>query len=952
MGLTINHRAKRFLLTCALCVVVLFSNAGLKAVTEPAGRDRTEVVAVQSAVQERLVGLDAPGVTGAISRDGAVRAFAAGHRDESGRHPMRPGDRMRLASVTKLYLAAVVLQLVDEGKLDLNDSISEYVQGVPNGEHITLRMLGRHTSGLDDAIRQMAFHEAIAREPARIWTPAELMRYAFEPGPRHEPGEVWAYSNINSLLLALAVQRATGTGWRDHVRQRILEPLALNDTGFADLSVVARGYRYGKTDDPVSYGGENDHRWFDATGWSPSWTNAAGEMTGTAADTARFIATLFGGDLVSRASRAALTDFAPTQPGGDFLYGLHCHRIGSGYGHHGDVPGYSSSAVWLPESNTAIVVLSNLSAELDKRSSASKLMSAALAALADQEVATQLEQIVEATAIQEAAAVVIREGQAGAPIGDAARRYRIGSVSKLLTALLVLRAQEAGVLNLEDPVATYLPGVLTGDGADEVSLANLLEHTSGLAGSGPSEYAAHSPGLDPLQYVAQHRPFKLRWRPGLHYSYSNPGCTLAAAVVEKAWGGDFDELMRREVFEPLGMADTTFDAASPPSYHADGSTLASPWAMPVRPAGSAVSTASDMAKVVEMLVQDGGDFLPAESIARLERGETGLLADAGGGRGSYGLGSFAYAAGDQLLRAHWGKTEGFRATLAYDPQGATGYVLLVDTAADPDVHRLRRLLNDHVTRDLPEPEPPPSIGSAPHNISGLYVNHSHDGAQRGWLFALLDARRLTPTPNGLEVDPLWQGPPTSWTRVGDALYQARGLPVASGATATVNGIGYWIDGESYRRVPAWAYWCRVIILMAGLAASLLAVAVLAVMLIRLGCHRLRLRSANRPAMPIPPFALFAVAGIAYLMLLIGFVHFQLGDLETIAQIGRVSPASLMILVASLTGPTATAAGLMLLWPYRRRRISMISGLTLALPLACLAILLATAGMVPSITWMS
>ena len=321
----------------------------------------------------------------------------------------------------------------------------------------------------------------------------------------------------------------------------------------------------------------------------------------------------------------------------------------------------------------------------------------------------------------------------------------------MLTALLALRATEAGVVSLDDTVHQHLPGVLTGDGANDVTLAHLLEHTGGLAGSGPSEYATSAPGLLPSQYVSLFGPFDLRWQPGLHYSYSNPGYTVAAAVLERAWGDDFDTLMHREVLEPLGLTSTTFDANSPPSFQADGSPAAV-WQMPVRPAGSAVTTASDLAKVVRMLLDDGGDFLSSDSVARLERGETGLLADAGGRQGSYGLGTFAYIAGDAVLRGHWGKTEGFRATLMYDPDGTSGYVLLADTADDRGVMQLRRFLDRKMSfksgtvvesaRDLEAPI---------NDIGGLYVNHSHDGVQRAWLFSLLDARRLTPTDAGLVV---------------------------------------------------------------------------------------------------------------------------------------------------------------------------------------------------------
>lgn len=932
---------------------------------------------IQSAsrhIATTLETIDAPGAILAVADGDRIHVEAFGFADDARGPAMRAEDRLRLGSVTKLYLAGVVLQLVDEGVLDLDDPISQYVDGVPNGDRITLRMLGRHTSGLDDTIRQMPFHARLAAEPGRKWAARELLNVAFEPGPRFEPGERWAYSNANSVLLGLAIEQATGKTWREHVRERVLEPLQLNDTGFDEPPTV-RGYRYGKTEDPVGYGGVDDHRWFDATDWSASWGGAAGEMTGTARDTARYLQALFAGDLLSDEARAELTDFADTGDGA-FFYGFHCHRIDApvpAIGHHGDMPGFSSSAVWLPRSQTAVVVLTNLSAELDKWSSAIKLMTAALADLdppsdpvTEGDLERKLRQAFDASTIRGAQAALVEDGKPSEwQLGDADKRFRAGSVSKLLTSLLVLRAQEAGVLNLDDPVEQYLPGVL-GDqpGAGDVTIAQLLEHTAGLPGSSPREYAANTPGLLPSTYVEERHPFALRWRPGLHYSYSNPGYTIAAAAVERAWGADFDTLMQREVFEPLGMDKSTFDADSPSSFEADGVTPAEPWDMPIRPAGSAVTTASDLAQVVAMLLDDGGDFLSPESVARLERGETGILAQADGGAGSYGLGTFAYVAGEHVLRAHWGKTEGFRATLAYTPDGdaGAGYVLLVDTADSRGIHELRSILNGHVTRELDVPSGPAPIGELPAAFAGLYVNASHDVQERAWLFSLLDVRRLSPEPDGVRVTPLFFGPPWTWQRIGDNLYQADGLPVASGATWQADEGRYWVDGESYRRVPAWFLYGQFTVLTLGLAASVLAIATWPIVMIARIFRRRRLATAATPpasqgseespsAQAVhPPAGLWphtlAIAGIALLVLLTGFVQYQL---TTVSELGRVGVVSMTLLATSVIAPLAVALSLVsLIRGFTRsgRRLRLAWGGVIACSLTAMSVLLMAYGLIP------
>ncbi|BAM04636.1 serine hydrolase [Phycisphaera mikurensis] len=919
-----------------------------------------------AALEARAATLDAPGFTAAVLRGGDLATHAGGFRDEGETEAMRPGDRFRLASVTKLYLAAAVLQLVDEGKLDLNETIDRYVGGVPHGDAITLRMLGRHESGLDDAIRQMPFHRALAAEPGRAWPAGELLRYALEPGPRSAPGEAWHYSNANSILLGLAVERATGRSWQDHVRTRILAPLGLTRTGFDAGPVDPRGYRYGKPDDPVGYGTD----WFDATGWSAGWTGAAGSMTGDAADTARFLAALFGGDLLSEDGRAELIDFARTGDSG-FFYGFHCHRVGVsgsdavGFGHHGDVPGYSSSAVWLPESRTAFVVLANLSAELDKQTTATKLGEAALPTLArpggaaDRGVPAALEAavrgIVGGSAVRRAAVVVVEDGRASEPLGagsaDGSGRFRAGSVSKLLTALLALRAEEAGVLSLDTAVLDLLPGSLEGPGAERVTLAHLLEHTAGLPGSSPAEYAADAPGLDPLDYVRERAPLRLRWAPGLHHSYANAGVTVAAAMVEAAWGAGFDALMRREVLGPLGMADTDFAGAgavdAPPSFAADGQRVMPPWRMPVRPAGSVVTTAADLGRLLEALLADDGSFLSPAALVRLHEGRTSPVARAGGGAGVYGLGNFPYIANGRSLRGHWGRTEGYQASVAYLPGppgvsgGGRGYVLLVDTADRAAVSRLRSALDGHATRGLPAAAPAASVGPAPDAVAGLYENASHDSVQRAWLFALLDARRLTPTPDGLAVAPALGGPPTAWTQTAPGLYRADGLAVASGATFQAGGDAFWADGESYRRVSAWSWWGRWTALASGLLAA--AAAPLLWLLVVLV-------PPLRSALLLPATAL-GLAGLALLVLVGGFVGFHLGgDLSTIARLGRVGPASLTLLAASVLAPLALAAGLLGLAPRYRSRAAWALAAGLALPMAAAVVLLWSSGMIPCVSW--
>ncbi|MFJ5726868.1 serine hydrolase [Streptomyces paradoxus] len=152
--------------------------------------------------------------------------------------------------------------------------------------------------------------------------------------------------------------------------------------------------------------------------------------------------------------------------------------------------------------------------------------------------------------------------QAGAPVSPATL-FRLGSVTKPLTAAAVLRLARAGTIDLDRPVTAYLPSLAgTGyPGVEHITLRHLLGHTSGL----PQDFYPEGPRDSSLMSGAVHdllRGYTPIAPPGTGYAYSNPGYDLAGLVAATAAGLPYPELMRRQVFEPLGMAHTTFDPAA------------------------------------------------------------------------------------------------------------------------------------------------------------------------------------------------------------------------------------------------------------------------------------------------------------------------------------------------------------------------------------------------------
>ena len=282
-----------------------------------------------------------------------VKAFGVADTD-TGR-PMRVDFYSRIGSVTKTFTATAVLILVDEGKVDLDDPITDYVDGVPNGQVITVRQLITMRSGLTDYTKVEGFEQTVAADPRRELTPAELLGWAFSAPPQFAPGERFDYTNTNYILLGLLVERVSGGSLADYLKANIFGRLGLDQTalpgGTAFPDPHARGY---------TTAFEAGAPPLDTTDWTASITWAAGAMTSTLADMRIWTGALANGELLSPGLREQLLSAAP-EPGGPvgFGYGMGIFEVAGWVGHNGSVPGYQTVAVYLPERKMTLVLMIN-----------------------------------------------------------------------------------------------------------------------------------------------------------------------------------------------------------------------------------------------------------------------------------------------------------------------------------------------------------------------------------------------------------------------------------------------------------------------------------------------------------------------------------------------------------------------------------------------------------------
>ncbi|MGY1669215.1 serine hydrolase domain-containing protein [Geodermatophilus sp. SYSU D00710] len=263
-----------------------------------------------------------------------------------------PDVPWNIGSVTKSFVAVAVLQLAEEGRIDLDAGIDGFLPDLAGADRITPRHLLQHTSGLGEYLNQPAV-EADAR---REWTPLELLAVAEAAGRTGEPGGPHAYSNTNYVLLGHVIEQVTGRPWDDEVRERVVEPLGLRDTG-----VVSRGGAPG-------FGLENGQFVDHTDRHHPSLGGAAGGLQSTAADLLLFTEALADGRLLSAASQAQMTTFVPAEDlsahgvtGHEYGLGLERYSTGSQtvIGHLGIGAAHSAFIGFDRDSGATVAVLTN-----------------------------------------------------------------------------------------------------------------------------------------------------------------------------------------------------------------------------------------------------------------------------------------------------------------------------------------------------------------------------------------------------------------------------------------------------------------------------------------------------------------------------------------------------------------------------------------------------------------
>ncbi|WP_371786462.1 serine hydrolase domain-containing protein [Streptosporangium subroseum] len=288
-------------------------------------------------------------------------------------------------------------------------------------------------------------------------------------------------------------------------------------------------------------------------------------------------------------------------------------------------------------------------------------------------------------------------------------QYRIGSITKSMVATVVMRLRDEGRVDLLDPIAKHIPGIPAG----EVTVAQLLSHTSGLSAESPGPWWERTPGMPVEELIGRLGPETARHRPGRRYHYSNLGFGLLGELVARHRDMNWAQAVQQEILRPLGMGDTT---PRPRAPHATGYAV-HPWAdvllpepehdaVAMAPAGQLWSTPADLARWAAFVAGDTGGVLDPATVAEMR--EPATVDDGDAWINGYGLGLQLARAGGRRLAGHTGSMPGFLATVWADPSDRVGVLFMANSTSGMSrglLTDLLAILDEHEPRLPAEWEP-------------------------------------------------------------------------------------------------------------------------------------------------------------------------------------------------------------------------------------------------------
>ncbi len=572
-----KYRISRLFRSYVPFLILLFAILSLSScaiLSKDLGPDAKLQIRLEQAVEEHAL----PGAVFAMASGNAEsKLYAAGMADLESNSSMQTDMYFRIGSVTKTFTATAILMLVDRGELDLSDTVnSVLIPGkVPNGDVITIRNLLMMRSGLSDYPDSAQFQHIMEGDPEHEWSFQELVNLV---QVEYRPNQHFAYRNINYIILGKILEKVSGMSRAEFISREICKPLGLEHTFVSEKNSMpsnsAQGYLLsnGELRDMTNH--------FD-----PSWGGAAGDMVSNVRDLIVWLRAVDKGTLLSEKSHAQMFSMHGAKIHGVFGgYGKGVMNLHGAVGHGGDYGGIYTSAVFKYK-DRYMAVLANgqkekqsgdatdlffdlahlvspprenpnwLKGQLDfllEMSRESLEVPGLVARVAFPDNSTWSKAVGVANA--DDTSVADPANWTGQPISEDLY-FRIGSVTKSLTAVAVLQLRQREKLSLEDSLAEWLPGIKIST-KESVTIKQLLNHSSGIP-----DFMSNPEFVD-KNYADPTRDWSFKERTSFAvnpekspapYQYSNTNYLLLSRIIEETSGQSYADYLQENILDPLGM---------------------------------------------------------------------------------------------------------------------------------------------------------------------------------------------------------------------------------------------------------------------------------------------------------------------------------------------------------------------------------------------------------------
>jgi len=326
---------------------------------------------ISSSIDKLVADNNIPGLNFSMSfPDGRQFSYSSGFADVKNREKLNPKHIMFSGSIGKTYAVAIIMQLVENGKIDLKSRFldyfpkTEWLKKIPNIQEITVEMLLQHTSGLPRYINDQGVWDSLYHNPDKIWNYKDRLSFIFDKDAVHQAGKGWAYSDSNYLLIGMLIEKICGTYYYDELKNRMLTPENLNKTFPAikrEIDNLPVGYSRLDTFFRMPEIVVSEGKYV----FNPQMEWTGGGMVSTTSDLAKWAEIYYKGKLFSKTSLEKI--ITPNSNGkntgeneaygmGSFIYETQNGKV---YGHTGFVPGFNAIMAYYPKLKIAAAIQIN-----------------------------------------------------------------------------------------------------------------------------------------------------------------------------------------------------------------------------------------------------------------------------------------------------------------------------------------------------------------------------------------------------------------------------------------------------------------------------------------------------------------------------------------------------------------------------------------------------------------